>query len=164
MFVLSVLNQLPVDAKPFSCLVICHARELAFQIKNEFKRLGKYTNFKVKAVYGGVEESVDIHNLREKKPHILVATPGRCLSLFKTSPKVIDTNNIQYFIIDECDRVLSSTKMRYSFKYVLPKSNLSEQKRSDVQEIFYKLPSKKQVMMFSGTISEESKKTCRRFL
>jgi len=44
----------------------------------------------VKAVYGGIEESVDIHTLKNKKPHILVATPGRCLSLFKTSPKVID--------------------------------------------------------------------------
>jgi len=89
-FVLSVLNQLSPDAKPFSCLVISPTRELAFQIKNEFKRLGKYTNFKVKAVYGGIEESVDIHALKTKKPHILVATPGRCLSLFKTSPKVID--------------------------------------------------------------------------
>lgn len=29
-FVLSVLNQLPADAKPFSCLVLCHTRELAF--------------------------------------------------------------------------------------------------------------------------------------
>jgi ATP-dependent RNA helicase UAP56/SUB2 len=63
-----VLNQLQADAKPYSCIVVCHARELAFQIKNEFKRLGKYTNFKVKAVYGGVEESVDIHMLKNKKP------------------------------------------------------------------------------------------------
>ncbi|KAL4435312.1 hypothetical protein ABPG74_022795 [Tetrahymena malaccensis] len=146
-FVLSVLNQLPDDAKPFSCLVLCHTRELAFQIKNEFKRLGKFTNFKVKAVYGGVEESVDIHTLKTKKPHILVATPGRCLSLIKAKPAVIETQNIEYFIIDECDRVLSSNKMR-----------------SDVQNIFYELPRKKQVMMFSGTMSDESKKTCRKFL
>lgn len=36
--------------------------------------------------------------------------------------------------------------------------------RSDVQNIFYELPRKKQVMMFSGTMSDESKKTCRKFL
>ena len=109
-----MLNQLSPDAKPFSCLVISPTRELAFQIKNEFKRLGKYTNFKVKAVYGGLEESVDIHTLKNKKPHILVATPGRCLSLFKTSPKVIEAQNIEYFIVDECDSVLNNTKMRYA--------------------------------------------------
>lgn len=126
---------------------MCHTRELAFQIKNEFKRLGKFTNFKVKAVYGGVEESVDIHTLKTKKPHILVATPGRCLALFKSKPSVIDAQNIEYFIVDECDRVLNSNKMR-----------------SDVQNIFYELPRKKQVMMFSGTMSDESKKTCRKFL
>lgn len=120
---------------------------MAFQIKNEFKRLGKFTNFKVKAVYGGVEESVDIHTLKTKKPHILVATPGRCLALFKSKPSVIDAQNIEYFIVDECDRVLNSNKMR-----------------SDVQNIFYELPRKKQVMMFSGTMSDESKKTCRKFL
>lgn len=36
--------------------------------------------------------------------------------------------------------------------------------RSDVQNIFYDLPRKKQVMMFSGTMSDDSKKTCRKFL
>lgn len=112
-FVLSVLNQLTSDAKPFSCIVLCHARELAIQITNEFKRLGKYTNFKVKAVYGGIEESVDIHTLKTKRPHILVATPGRLMSLLKARPKVIEAQNVEYFIVDECDRMLDSVKMRY---------------------------------------------------
>lgn len=99
--------------------MLCHARELAIQITSEFKRLGKYTNFKVKAVYGGIEESVDIHTLKTKKPHILVATPGRLMSLLKARPKVIEAQNVEYFIVDECDRMLDSVKMRYLFTYII---------------------------------------------
>ncbi|EGR33893.1 hypothetical protein IMG5_032380 [Ichthyophthirius multifiliis] len=146
-FVLSVLNQLAEDTPPYSCLVLCHTRELAFQIKNEFKRLGKYTNFKTRAIFGGVEEQDDIAILKQKKPHILVATPGRCLSLINMKNSVIEAKNVKYFVVDECDRVMESIKMR-----------------SDVQEIFMKLPLQKQVMMFSGTMSTESKKICRKFM
>ncbi|EGR34336.1 hypothetical protein IMG5_015740 [Ichthyophthirius multifiliis] len=146
-FVLSILNQLSDDTPPYSCLVLCHTRELAFQIKNEFKRLGKYTNFKTRAIFGGVDEQDDIAILKQKKPQILVATPGRCLSLMNMRNSVIEIKNVKYFVVDECDRVMESIKMR-----------------SDVQEIFMKLPLQKQVMMFSGTIANDSKKICRKFM
>jgi len=42
------------DSPPLSCLVLCHARELAYQIKKEFGRLGKYLHFKTSVYYGGV--------------------------------------------------------------------------------------------------------------
>ena len=41
-FVLCLLHQLPANPEPNSVLVLCHTRELAFQIKNEFNRFSKY--------------------------------------------------------------------------------------------------------------------------
>ena len=53
-FVLATLHQLePVDGE-VSVLVLCHTRELAFQIKNEFDRFSKYfAELKTGVVYGG---------------------------------------------------------------------------------------------------------------
>jgi superfamily II DNA/RNA helicase len=41
-FVLNSLHQLDDDPKPLSVLVMCHTRELAFQIKKEYDRFTKY--------------------------------------------------------------------------------------------------------------------------
>ncbi len=53
-FVSSILHRLNKNPEPVSALVLCHARELAFQIYKEFNRLGKYmTDVKTKVFYGG---------------------------------------------------------------------------------------------------------------
>jgi ATP-dependent RNA helicase UAP56/SUB2 len=53
-FVLSILNQLGKEPDPLSALVICHTRELAYQIKSEFNRFNKHLE-KVTAevIFGG---------------------------------------------------------------------------------------------------------------
>jgi superfamily II DNA/RNA helicase len=57
-FVLAVLQQLnPVDNET-SCLVLCHTRELAYQIYHEFDRFKKYLpNIKAAYFYGGVPDT-----------------------------------------------------------------------------------------------------------
>jgi ATP-dependent RNA helicase UAP56/SUB2 len=53
-FVLTILHSLPKDAPPVSALVLCHTRELAYQIHKEFVRLGKYIKeLKSRVFYGG---------------------------------------------------------------------------------------------------------------
>ena len=69
------------DAPSCSALVLCHARELAYQIKKEFCRLGKYLSFKTSVYYGGINISDNVKDIKENKPHIIVGTPGRILDL-----------------------------------------------------------------------------------
>ena len=57
-------------------LIIAPTRELAIQITNELKRIGKYTKIKIATVYGGQGIGIQLDALR-KKPEIIVATPGR---------------------------------------------------------------------------------------
>merc|ERR1711977_50902 len=80
-FVLVMLNRM-TEPKPFSGLVLCNTRELAFQIKKEFDRFSKGLGIKIECIYGGVPEKETLAAIANK-PHILVATPGRLLQLLK---------------------------------------------------------------------------------
>ena len=106
-FVLATLQQLePVNGE-VSVLVLCHTRELAFQIKNEYARFAKYLpDVRVATFYGGTPVAKDAELLRDKSkcPHIVVATPGRLNAL--TRDKVLDAKNVKHFVLDECDKML----------------------------------------------------------
>jgi len=147
-FVLSTLQQLDVkdDNKAVQALVLCHTRELAFQIRQEFERFKKYMPaVRTKVVYGGVPIVTDRKELKEKVPHILIATPGRLIQLLDEG--TLKLNEVKHFILDECDEILEQLDMR-----------------RDVQKIFKTTPLSKQVMMFSATLSEEIRGICKKFM
>jgi ATP-dependent RNA helicase UAP56/SUB2 len=167
-FVLAVLDQLqssketaassasttsaaPVGSKVpepnhVKCLVLCHTRELAFQICKEFDRFKKYMPWVKTAVfYGGMPVQVHRKILKEDPPHIVIGTPGRILQLVEDG--YLKLNHLKHFILDECDKMLESLDMR-----------------QDVQKIFKMTPHNKQVMMFSATLSEEIRPICKKFM
>jgi len=145
--VLSTLQQIdPAPTKDILALVLCHTRELAFQISQEFDRFKKYLDaIKIKVVYGGTPIQVDKKALKETTPHILIATPGRLLQLIEDG--TVKLGGIKHFILDECDKILESLDMR-----------------RDIQKIFKNTPHNKQVMMFSATLSEEIRAVCKKFM
>merc|ERR1712070_193586 len=144
-FVLATLHQLePVDGE-VSVLVLCHTRELAFQIKNEYARFSKYLpSVKVDVFYGGVPISANKKALKEATPHIVVGTPGRLKALIGS--KDLNLSKLKHFVMDECDRLLEALDMR-----------------RDIQEIFRTTPHQKQVMMFSATLTKEIRPVCKKF-
>ncbi|GMM30439.1 ATP-dependent RNA helicase [Martiniozyma asiatica (nom. inval.)] len=147
-FVLSTLQQLDPTPGEVSTVVICHTRELAYQIKNEYARFSKYMpDVKTEVFYGGVSIKKDEEILKNKDtcPHIVVGTPGRLNALVRD--KILKLQHVQNFVIDECDKVLEHLDMR-----------------RDVQEVFRATPFQKQVMMFSATLSEEMKPICKKFM
>ncbi len=61
-------------------------------------------------MFGGVPLEDNKKELKsDQKPHIIVGTPGRILDLSST---LLKFNNLKYFVVDECDRVLSNMQMR----------------------------------------------------
>ena len=106
-FVLATLQQLEPVYGEVSVLVLCHTRESAVQIKNEYARFAKYLpDVRVATFYGGTPVAKDAELLRDKStcPHIVIATPGRLNAL--TRDKVLDTKNVKHFVLDECDKML----------------------------------------------------------
>merc|ERR1719238_2529817 len=90
-FVLACLQQIDASEKVVKVLVICHTRELAYQIKHEFGRFAKYfADVKTGVVYGGVPIAQDREMLKTDCPQILIGTPGRVLGLAREKDLQLD--------------------------------------------------------------------------
>ena len=117
-------------------LVVVPTRELVVQVVEQVEKLTTYMNVRVVGVYGGV-------NMIRQTPlvvagvDVLVATPGRLLDLALNGS--LKLKLVKRFIIDEVDEML----------------NLGF--RPQLIRIIDLLPTKRQNLMFSATISEELK-------
>lgn len=145
-FVLATLQQVePVDGE-VSVIILCHTRELAYQIKNEYARFSKYTpDVKTAVFFGGVSIKQDQETLKNNTPHMVVGTPGRILALVKQ--KVLNLKKVKHFVLDECDKMLEALDMR-----------------RDVQDIFRQTPHDKQTMMFTATLDKDIRPICKKFM
>merc|ERR1712166_217089 len=83
--------------------------------------------------------------LKTNCPTVMIGTPGRVLALCKD--KDLNLDKMTQFVLDECDKCLEKLDMR-----------------KDVQQIFMSTPKKKQVMMFSATMTKESRELCKKFM
>ena len=112
-FIFTIINRiLKEEIKgDLACLVLCHTRELAYQISKEFKRFSMGFTEEIKKnmqtilIIGGDDEKDQIKELKSK-PKIIIGTPGRILSLTKRN--ALNLSNIQIFVIDECDKMLNA--------------------------------------------------------
>lgn len=117
-------------------LVLAPTRELAIQISESFSDYSKGLRLKHTVVYGGVSQNPQTDILR-KGIDILIATPGRLLDLMNQG--FIRLNTIEFFILDEADRMLD---MGFA---------------PDIKRIIAKLPAQKQTGFFTATIPDEIK-------
>lgn len=123
--------------RSIGCLVMAPTRELAIQIDEVFKQIGKYTKVKSLAIYGGSDQDPQIDQLK-KGVDILIATPGRLFDLSAQGHLILE--DVKYLVLDEADRMLDMG--------FLP----------DIQQIARKLARKRQTLFFSATIDDKIKK------
>ena len=112
-------------------LILTPTRELAMQIGESFSNYGKYTDLRYTVIFGGVNQNSQVDALR-RGVDIIIATPGRLLDLM--DQKYIHLENIQFFVLDEADRMLDMGFIH------------------DVKKILTKLPVKRQSLFFSATM------------
>lgn len=113
-FVLTTLQQVDPVPGETSVLVMCHTRELAYQIKNEYARFSKYMpDVRTSVFYGGtpMQKDVDILKNKDQHPHIIVATPGRLNALVRD--KHLRLGSVKVFVLDECDKMLDQIGMSF---------------------------------------------------
>ena len=116
-------------------LVLAPTRELAIQIGDELRSLLTYfQGIRVAVLYGGAGIGGQIRQL-EKKPQIVVATPGRLMDHYNR--KTIRLDKIQTVVLDEADRMLDMGFFK------------------DVTRIIEKVKNRKNLGLFSATISQE---------
>ncbi|MFA5555431.1 MAG: DEAD/DEAH box helicase [Phycisphaerae bacterium] len=136
-FAIPILQHLFLDRqqqnspRKINALIITPTRELAIQIAESFSTYGRYTGLKNTVVFGGVKQGNQTDAL-QRGVDILVATPGRLLDLMDQG--FVRLNNIEYFVLDEADRMLDMGFIH------------------DIKKIIAKLPAKRQSLFFSATM------------
>ena len=116
-------------------LILAPTRELAIQIGDELRGLlTYYEGIRVAVLYGGAGIGGQIKQL-ERKPQIVVATPGRLMDHYNRH--TIRLDKIQTVVLDEADRMLDMGFFK------------------DVTKIIEKVKNRKNLGLFSATISQE---------
>ena len=132
--ILHALHEQPRQVRPRACrtLVLAPTRELAGQVGKSFTTYGKHVRFSQTLVYGGVGQVPQVNAMR-RGVDVLVATPGRLLDLI--DQRHIDLSQVEFFVLDEVDRMLDMGFLR------------------DVKRIVSLLPAKRQSLFFSATLA-----------
>ncbi|EAL52186.1 DEAD/DEAH box helicase, putative [Entamoeba histolytica HM-1:IMSS-B] len=101
-FALPIIHHLSTDPYTGFALVLTPTRELASQIADQFKAFGACINIRVVQVVGGVDVIRILHHL-SGSPHVIIATPGKLVSLIDHLPFSFDS--AKFLILDEADRL-----------------------------------------------------------
>ena len=112
-------------------LILEPTRELALQVEDSLKRLGTSLGLKTATFIGGEAQERQLYALR-RKPHIIIATPGRLIDFLKR--RILTLDDIKVLVLDEAD-------MMFDLGFA-----------PQVEEILSKMPSERQTMLFSATM------------
>jgi ATP-dependent RNA helicase DDX5/DBP2 len=85
-------------------LVLCPTRELTQQVAQEFTKYAKLISLRVGFCHGGTENRFSQINQMLRKPHVVVATPGRLIDFLENN--YISLKTVSYLVLDEADRML----------------------------------------------------------
>ncbi|XP_039949119.1 probable ATP-dependent RNA helicase DDX47 [Bactrocera tryoni] len=137
-FALPILHALLENPQRYFALILTPTRELAFQISEQFEALGSSIGVKCCVVVGGMDMVSQALQLA-KKPHIIIATPGRLVDHLENM-KGFNLKAIKYLVMDEADRILNM-----DFEVELDK-------------ILKVLPRERRTFLFSATMTKKVKK------
>ncbi len=134
-FGIPMIEHIDAECGDVQGLILAPTRELAIQIGDELRGLlTYYQGIRVAVLYGGAGIVGQAKQL-EKKPQIVVATPGRLMDHY--NHKNIRFDKIQTVVLDEADRMLDMGFFK------------------DVTKIIEKVKNRKNLGLFSATISQE---------
>ena len=124
-------------------LILAPTRELAAQIDENIRGYAKETSLKTALVFGGVNIKPQTEELAHGAD-FLVATPGRLLD--HVGQQNVDLSAVEYFVLDEADRMLDMGFIH------------------DIKKIVRLLPDERQTLMFSATFNDEIRALAQSFL
>lgn len=134
-FGIPILEHVDAQSDSLQAVILAPTRELALQITDELRDLAIFMEgVKIVCCYGGQPINKQIHALK-RRPQIIVATPGRFSDHMKR--RTIKVDDVKTVVLDEADRMLDMGFIH------------------DVTRILDKIPHRKNLGLFSATISRE---------
>ena len=115
--------------------MLAPARELVVQISDHFKALGARIGLKVAVIIGSMDVKSQVKALNGS-PHVVVGTPGKVLYHMQNTKSFI-YSNVKCLVMDEADKLLS------------------DDFAGQVDRIVEALPTSRQTMLFSATMTDK---------
>lgn len=131
-FGIPLLQKVDPKNKKLQAIILCPTRELAIQVSDEVRRLGKYMHgVKVLPIYGGQEIGRQIRSLKDGV-QVIIGTPGRVMDHMRR--KTLKLDHVHTVVLDEADEMLNMGFLE------------------DMETILSELPEERQTVMFSATM------------
>ena len=140
-FGLPIIENIRTSGRP-QVLILVPTRELCEQVMQEMRKFARHKRVSITAVYGGVGMGGQIANLR--RTDIVVGTPGRILDHMGRG--TFNASTINVLVLDEADRMLDMGFIR------------------DMKKIMMKIPTERQTLLFSATLSGEVHQIAQQFM
>ncbi|KAL3649381.1 DEAD-box ATP-dependent RNA helicase 10 [Castilleja foliolosa] len=137
-FAIPILQALLETPQAFFACVLSPTRELAIQIAEQFEALGSGIGVKCAVLVGGVDTMQQSVALA-KRPHIVVATPGRLVDHLSNT-KGFSLRTLKFLVLDEADRLLN------------------DDFEKSIDEILNVIPPERRTYLFSATMTKKVKK------
>lgn len=142
-FGIPLLQKIDPKNKKLQAVALCPTRELAIQVADEIRKLGKYMHgVKVLPIYGGQDIVKQIRSLKDGT-QIIIGTPGRVMDHMRR--KTVKFDHVHTVIMDEADEMLNMGFLE------------------DMETILSQLPEERQTIMFSATMPDAILKIARNF-
>ena len=144
-FVLPLLERISIrpHKNGARALIVAPTRELALQIDEHVRMLGRHLRIRCATIFGGVGETPQIQAVR-RGVDVIVATPGRLLDLMSAGH--VSLKDVEIAVLDEADRMLDMG--------FLPQ----------IRRVVNALPKQRQTLLFSATLSSDIEKITSEFL
>lgn len=124
-------------------VVLTPTRELAIQVAEELNRIGQHVGVNTLPIYGGQEISRQIRAL-QKRPQVIVATPGRLMDHMRR--RTVRLHEVKIVVLDEADEMLNMGFLE------------------DIQTILQETPPQRQTLLFSATMPKPIQVLAQRFM
>ena len=134
-FAIPILQALLANPSRLFAVVLAPTRELAFQINEVFEALGTSISLYSVCIVGGIDLMTQSIALA-KKPHVIVATPGRLVDHLQNT-KGFSLRTVKFLVMDEADRMLSM-----DFE-------------EEINKILAVLPTERRTLLFSATMTSK---------
>lgn len=142
-FVIPLCERIKWEENDPQVLILTPTRELAMQIGEDVKNIGRFKRIKGVCIYGKAPFKEQERELKGKT-HIVIGTPGRVLDHIDRG--TFNTKNLKYLVIDEADEMLNMGFI------------------GQVEGAFRRIPKKRVTSVFSATLPIEIRNLCSKYM
>lgn len=142
-YLLPLVQRIKKESSSTQVIIMAPTRELSRQIYDVLSDFSKLLNVDSVGVIGGRTIENQIQKLK-RNPHVIIGTPGRLLDHVRR--RTLDLSHVKFVILDEADQMLAA-----GF-------------REDIETLIDETPKRRQLLLFSATMSEEAIRLGRKYM